>query len=228
MVLGRTGQTSQRSVGPHSKQPFGAQHSERAFVQPRLEVRPLDLSFSHLEAHVSAYRHPELLEMELDVLYTHIGSPPVVSGFRGLAQRIVLRELPHGVDVIVGIHERVLKARQLSSPPPVPPLTESFPVEAPVGDEETVCAGPQPMCTLAEDLNTPESASVSWGSTTITTTAPLPHFPPSVAIPTSMSSRRLATKPTDPCDAETKSCDKEGKVTSTKAKKRNGIGYGIW
>ena len=96
--------------------------------------------------------------MELDVLYTHIGSPPVVSGFRGLAQRIALKELPHGADVIVGIHERVLRARQssLSLSPSAPrtpitlpcasltmPIPDSAlvsPVEAPL--RGAVCAQP--------------------------------------------------------------------------------------
>jgi hypothetical protein len=47
--------------------------------------------------------------MELDVLYTHIASPPVVANFSGLAQRIANKELPHGADIIVGIHARLLK-----------------------------------------------------------------------------------------------------------------------
>ena len=55
-----------------------------------------------------AHRHPELLEMELDVLYTHIGSSPVVASFSALAKRIANKELPHGADIIVGIHSRLL------------------------------------------------------------------------------------------------------------------------
>ena len=54
------------------------------------------------------HRHPELLEMELDVMYTHIGSSPVVASFSALAKRIANKELPHGADIIVGIHSRLL------------------------------------------------------------------------------------------------------------------------
>ena len=54
-------------------------------------------------------RHPDLLEMELDVLYNHVASPPVVANFSALAQRIANKRLPHGADIIVGIHSRLLK-----------------------------------------------------------------------------------------------------------------------
>ncbi|KAF8443798.1 hypothetical protein L210DRAFT_3532233 [Boletus edulis BED1] len=53
--------------------------------------------------------HPELLEMELDVLYAHNTSPPVVAHFPELAQHNTNRELAHGVDIIIWIHTRLLK-----------------------------------------------------------------------------------------------------------------------
>ncbi|KAG6369515.1 hypothetical protein JVT61DRAFT_14313 [Boletus reticuloceps] len=56
-------------------------------------------------------KYPQLLEMELDILYSHIASRPVVANFASLAQRIAHKELPHGADIIVGIHTRLLKER---------------------------------------------------------------------------------------------------------------------
>ncbi|KAG6369513.1 hypothetical protein JVT61DRAFT_14311 [Boletus reticuloceps] len=53
--------------------------------------------------------HPELLEMELDMLYSHISSSPVVAGFPALARCIANKELPHGADIVIGIHTRFLK-----------------------------------------------------------------------------------------------------------------------
>ena len=49
--------------------------------------------------------------MELNVLYSHIASPPVVANFAALAQRIADKNLPHGADIIVGIHAMLLKER---------------------------------------------------------------------------------------------------------------------
>ena len=43
------------------------------------------------------------------MLYSHIASPPVVENFAVLAERIAHNELPHGKDIIVGIHMRLLK-----------------------------------------------------------------------------------------------------------------------
>ncbi|KAG8217016.1 hypothetical protein J3R82DRAFT_7331 [Butyriboletus roseoflavus] len=54
-------------------------------------------------------KHPQLLEMELDVLYSHIASTPVVVNFPAFAKRIANNELPHGADIILGIHTRLLK-----------------------------------------------------------------------------------------------------------------------
>ncbi|KAI9458725.1 hypothetical protein HD554DRAFT_1692103 [Boletus coccyginus] len=54
-------------------------------------------------------RHPQLLETELDMLYSYIASPPVVAGFPAFARRIANKEIPHGADIILGIHARLLK-----------------------------------------------------------------------------------------------------------------------
>jgi len=78
-------------------------------------------------------RHTKLLEMELDVLYSHIASPPVVADFATLAQRIANGELSHGADIIVGIHARLLKERQCRpsslelGPPPSQPRSSGPP-----------------------------------------------------------------------------------------------------
>ncbi|KAF8546931.1 hypothetical protein OG21DRAFT_1490676 [Imleria badia] len=62
-------------------------------------------------------KYPQLLEMELDLLHSLIASPLVVTHFPALAQRIANKELPHGTDVIVGIHTRMLKRPRWESTP---------------------------------------------------------------------------------------------------------------
>ncbi|KAF8451987.1 hypothetical protein L210DRAFT_3515378 [Boletus edulis BED1] len=47
--------------------------------------------------------------MELDVLYSHTSSSPVVAGFPALARCIANKELPHGADIVIGTHTRLLK-----------------------------------------------------------------------------------------------------------------------
>ncbi|KAF8554151.1 hypothetical protein OG21DRAFT_1509305 [Imleria badia] len=70
-------------------------------------------------------RYPQLLEMELDMLYSYIDSPPVVANFAAFAESIVHKELPHGVDIIVGIHTRLLKAHHSFSLKPVSTFPKS-------------------------------------------------------------------------------------------------------
>ncbi|KAF8124553.1 hypothetical protein EV363DRAFT_1586821 [Boletus edulis] len=114
--------------------------------------------------------HSQLLEMELDVLYAHIGSPPVVTGFPALAQRIAQKELRHGADIIVGIHTRLLKERQplpllsrLTSPisrpltpPPVvpPPFIESVVIDSQPVVAEDLSETTETMCA---------ASSITWG-----------------------------------------------------------------
>jgi hypothetical protein len=78
------------------------------------------LWFSRRGRLITHIRHPKLLDMELDVLYSHIGSPPVVADFPALARCIANKELPHGADIIIGIHSRVLTQRNplALEPPP--------------------------------------------------------------------------------------------------------------
>ena len=90
--------------------------------------------------------------MELDILYAHIASLPVVAGLPALARSIAHKELPHGADIIVGIHARLLKERQpLPStptpavPPPLPSpsyfppphLSDSFGLPPPIDTTDT-------------------------------------------------------------------------------------------
>jgi hypothetical protein len=82
--------------------------------------------------------HPNLLEMELDVLYSHIGFAPVVAEFPALARRIAKGELPHGADIIVGVHTRLLKEpHALPLKTRAPPLSQK-------------CFSPEPM-TVKQD-----------------------------------------------------------------------------
>jgi hypothetical protein len=59
------------------------------------------------------------------VLYSHIASPSVVANFATLAQCIADKELPHGADIIIGIHARLLKERHLSRLKARPPISLS-------------------------------------------------------------------------------------------------------
>lgn len=114
-------------------------------MQHRREVRsrsPLSHDVGRLpKQHCS---HPQLLEMELDVLYAHIGSAPVVAGFPALARRIADKGFPHGADIIVGIHARLLTERQ-----PFP--SASVPTEhAPPSSPRSPSVKPQPSSAVAE------------------------------------------------------------------------------
>ncbi|KAF8546792.1 hypothetical protein OG21DRAFT_1527597 [Imleria badia] len=77
-------------------------------------------------------KYPQLLEMELDaVLYSHITSRPVVINFAALA-RIAQKQLPHGADIIAGIHTRLSKEHHpmvldLIGVPPLPELVRVEP-----------------------------------------------------------------------------------------------------
>ncbi|KAF8554153.1 hypothetical protein OG21DRAFT_1509308 [Imleria badia] len=91
------------------------------------------------------YKYPQLLETELDMLYSHIASPPVVANFAAFAESIV-RELPHGVDIIVGIHTRLLKAHHPRSllKPAVSTLPKSVKPDASTSNVPEAQAGETP------------------------------------------------------------------------------------
>ena len=93
------------------------------------------------------------------MLYSHIASPTVVANFATFAECIVQKELPHGVDIIVGIHTRLLQAHHphallkptVSGPTPTCPepveQATSTPAsdmpEAKTGDDTRPCHGSQ-------------------------------------------------------------------------------------
>ncbi|KAI9458729.1 hypothetical protein HD554DRAFT_1691639 [Boletus coccyginus] len=60
--------------------------------------------------------HPQLLEMELDVLYSHIASPPIAAHFSDPARRIANKELVHEAQIAIRVHTRLL----LKEPHPLP------------------------------------------------------------------------------------------------------------
>jgi len=60
------------------------------------------------------------------VLYSHIASPPVVAHFPALARRIANKELPHGADIVIGVHTRLLKEPHPLPLMPPPSLRSVF------------------------------------------------------------------------------------------------------
>lgn len=111
--------------------------------------------------------------MELDVLYAHIASLPVVTGFPALAQRIALGKLPHGAEIIVGIHARVLEERRplpsiampaLESPPASPPSALSV-FDIPVPSVWELELLPPPQATVVPSLYDIPNDSVKTGET---------------------------------------------------------------
>ncbi|KIM57529.1 hypothetical protein SCLCIDRAFT_28761 [Scleroderma citrinum Foug A] len=62
-------------------------------------------------------RYPRVLEMELDMLSQTIATAPIIEGLPALMRRISQKELPHGADIIIGLHTRILRlhyARELA------------------------------------------------------------------------------------------------------------------
>jgi len=95
-------------------------------------------------------RYPPLLEMLLDTLYAHIASRPVVAGLPALARRIANKELPHGADIVIGLHTRILQEHHPlalipPSPQPVPcepaPPPRDFIIDADIVDDGPRGAG---------------------------------------------------------------------------------------
>ena len=72
-------------------------------------------------------RYPRLLEMQLDVLYSQLASPPVAANSPTLAHRIADKEIPYGADIIVGIHARLLKEHHRLPPEEVAPTSLTGP-----------------------------------------------------------------------------------------------------
>ncbi|KAF8837052.1 hypothetical protein BDN67DRAFT_244089 [Paxillus ammoniavirescens] len=91
-------------------------------------------------------RYPPILEMLLDTLYAHIASRPVVAGLPALARRIANKELPHGADIVIGLHTRILQEHHplaLIPPSPQPvPCSPAAPPNVFIIDVETLDDGP--------------------------------------------------------------------------------------
>ncbi|KAI6160333.1 hypothetical protein EDD17DRAFT_1510623 [Pisolithus thermaeus] len=109
-------------------------------------------------------RHPAVLEMELDLLLQKIASAHIVEGLPKLMARISQKELSHGADIMAGFYTRILQKHYSSQPPnPIivaPPLAE--------------CGPDGPAEPAREHLRSgwPESATLSWGFTPSSGTAP--------------------------------------------------------
>jgi len=54
-------------------------------------------------------RYPRVLETELDILSQKIATAPIIEGLPALMRRISQKELPHGADIIIGLHTRILQ-----------------------------------------------------------------------------------------------------------------------
>ena len=80
--------------------------------------------------------------MELDKLYSYIASATVVADFSALARRIANKQLPHGADIVIGIHTRLLNDSRplwMRPPPPRRSIPEPpEPVEVGESDHETL------------------------------------------------------------------------------------------
>ncbi|KAL4077373.1 hypothetical protein J3A83DRAFT_4368692 [Scleroderma citrinum] len=80
--------------------------------------------------------YPRVLEMELNMLSEKIATIPIVKGLPALMRRISQKEFPHGAEIIIGLHTRILQlhyADELAdtqlrtpSPQPVPPPANSI------------------------------------------------------------------------------------------------------
>ncbi|EGN92310.1 hypothetical protein SERLA73DRAFT_191353 [Serpula lacrymans var. lacrymans S7.3] len=53
-------------------------------------------------------KYPEVLKMEIDVLYKHIASKPVSNQLPSLARRVAGGGVPHGAELIVKLHQKLL------------------------------------------------------------------------------------------------------------------------
>ena len=110
--------------------------------------------------------------MELDVLDSHIMSSPATSNLAALVQRIANKELPHGADIVIGIHTRLLKRLSLSLTPGALALSESVNAK----DKSGPCQAHKPG-TQSESL--PLGAGVSEPALGVPSQAPA-----NIAIPT--------------------------------------------
>ncbi|KAG9310054.1 hypothetical protein JVU11DRAFT_10097 [Chiua virens] len=180
-----------------------------------------------------ASKHPELLEMELDVLYSHIATPPVVAGFPDLARRIANKELPHGADIIVGIHTRVLQPQPVrlsetrekapyarASPRSVEPAANLSVIperEEKPTPPQAIKLGPPPQNRVFVDMSKP--ASVGESQAKVPTTKPgLVTSRPYTSVEEVRNVRRESTTTTSTSDRV--------RTTPTSSSRPNEAAYG--
>jgi len=133
-------------------------------------------------------RYPQLLGMELDVLYSCIGSPVVVANFAAFAQHIANRDLPHGADIIVSMHARLLKALDPFSLKPGDPSSQcSFVppklVEPAVGASDVPSVKVKPDVGPSDKQSTQSESSSSEPENSKSTSNVSPHASASMAVP---------------------------------------------
>jgi len=128
------------------------------------------------------------------VLYSHIASPPLVAHFPALARRIANKELPHGADIVIGVHTRLLKEPH---PLPLMPPTSLRSVFGPrepdqvggnasdvpdaqdgAGDEDDNEAGPSPV-----DEPRPQLGFGLWAGLSVPRSTPGPPAQPPARVP---------------------------------------------
>ncbi|KAI6038874.1 hypothetical protein EDC04DRAFT_1843815 [Pisolithus marmoratus] len=61
-------------------------------------------------------RHPDVLELVLNVLAEKFATAPVIQGLPQLMRRIAKNELPHGAEILVGLHTRILQKHYWFAP----------------------------------------------------------------------------------------------------------------
>ncbi|KAG2130712.1 hypothetical protein DEU56DRAFT_982052 [Suillus clintonianus] len=70
-------------------------------------------------------RFPLILEMEVESLFQHITSATVMNDFPTFIKRIGGADLPHGVDILIKLHERMLRQHYPRVFSPEPPSSKS-------------------------------------------------------------------------------------------------------
>jgi len=93
-------------------------------------------------------RYPRALEMELDMLSQKIATAPIIEGLPALMRRIAQKELPHGADIIIGLHTRILQLHYANELAQIQPRSPGLPV--PVSRLPSRCVNP---------MSNPERAS---------------------------------------------------------------------
>ncbi|OAX36905.1 hypothetical protein K503DRAFT_801651 [Rhizopogon vinicolor AM-OR11-026] len=75
-----------------------------------------------------ASRFPHILEMEVESLFEHVTTPAVKKDYPTLIKRIAGADLPHGADVLIQLHEKMLNQHypRTVSPSPSTPSSHAY------------------------------------------------------------------------------------------------------